>query len=251
MLVVFAFLREWRTTLIPVIAIPVSIVGAFGVMAAAGFSINTLTLLGIVLSIGLVVDDAIVVLENIYAKIEKGKAPIAAAIAGTNEVFTAVVATTIALVVVFLPLLFMAGMSGRLFREFGMTISGAVLISAVVALTLTPMLTSRLLKARQRHGRLFERTEPLFTALDRNYGGVARGIPAPARWRRRCVLLASGAVIFADLRHVAARARAARGSRPRVGARDGARGRELRLHAALHGRRRGGDRRAACPRRTS
>ena len=107
-LVVFAFLREWRTTLIPVIAIPVSIIGAFGVMSAAGFSINTLTLLGIVLAIGLVVDDAIVVLENIYAKIEKGKAPIAAAIAGTNEMFYAVVATTIALVVVFLPLLFMA-----------------------------------------------------------------------------------------------------------------------------------------------
>ncbi len=194
-LVVFAFLREWRTTLIPVIAIPVSIVGAFGVMSAAGFSINTLTLLGIVLSIGLVVDDAIVVLENIYAKVEKGKAPIPAAIAGTNEVFTAVVATTIALVVVFLPLLFMAGMSGRLFREFGMTISGAVLISAAVALTLTPMLTSRLLKARQRHGRLFRKTEPLFTALDRSYGGaLAEFLRRP--WIALLVLAASGGVIW-------------------------------------------------------
>ena len=195
-LVVFAFLREWRTTLIPVIAIPVSIVGAFGIMAAAGFSINTLTLLGIVLSIGLVVDDAIVVLENIYAKVEKGQAPIAAAIAGTNEVFTAVVATTIALVVVFLPLLFIAGISGRLFREFGMTISGAVLISAVVALTLTPMLTSRLLKVRPSRGRLFERTEPLFTALDLSYGASLA-----AFLRRRAaaplLLIASGAVIFA------------------------------------------------------
>src|SRR5690606_11680496 len=128
--VVFAFLREWRTTLIPIVAIPVSVIGAFGVMAAAGFSINTLTLLGIVLSIGLVVDDAIVVLENVYAKIEKGKSPAEAGIDGTNEVFTAIVATTISLIVVFLPLLFMSGLSGRLFREFGMTISGAVLISA-------------------------------------------------------------------------------------------------------------------------
>ena len=193
-LVVFAFLREWRTTLIPVIAIPVSIVGAFGVMAAAGFSINTLTLLGIVLSIGLVVDDAIVVLENIYAKIERGNAPIPAAIMGTNEVFTAVVATTIALVVVFLPLLFMAGISGSLFREFGMTISGAVLISAAVALTLTPMLASRLLKGKQGHGTLFALTEPAFTALDRNYTAslaafLRRRTAAPL------VLLISGAVI--------------------------------------------------------
>jgi hydrophobe/amphiphile efflux-1 (HAE1) family protein len=193
-LVVFAFLREWRTTLIPVIAIPVSIVGAFGVMSAAGFSINTLTLLGIVLSIGLVVDDAIVVLENIYAKIERGKAPVAAAIAGTNEVFTAVVATTIALVVVFLPLLFMAGISGRLFREFGMTISGAVLISAVVALTLTPMLASRLLKTRQGHGALFRLTEPLFAALDRDYGrSLDSFLHRPAL--APLLLLASGAVI--------------------------------------------------------
>jgi multidrug efflux pump len=194
-LVVFAFLREWRTTLIPVIAIPVSIVGAFGVMSAAGFSINTLTLLGIVLSIGLVVDDAIVVLENIYAKVEKGRAPMVAAIAGTNEVFTAVVATTIALVVVFLPLLFMAGMSGRLFREFGMTISGAVLISAAVALTLTPMLTSRLLKARAGHGKLFRRTEPLFTALDRGYAGTLAGF-LRRPWTALLVLLASGGVIW-------------------------------------------------------
>jgi multidrug efflux pump len=195
-LVVFAFLREWRTTLIPVIAIPVSIVGAFGVMAAAGFSINTLTLLGIVLSIGIVVDDAIVVLENIYAKIERGHAPIPAAIAGTNEVFTAVLATTIALVVVFLPLLFMAGISGSLFREFGMTISGAVLISAAVALTLTPMLASRLLKRKQGHGALFRLTEPAFTALDRNYAGslasfLRRPVLAPLVLVGSCAVIAS------------------------------------------------------------
>jgi len=195
-LVVFAFLREWRTTLIPVIAIPVSVVGAFGVMAAVGFSINTLTLLGIVLSIGLVVDDAIVVIENIYAKIEKGRAPIEGAIAGTNEVFTAVIATTVALVVVFLPLLFMAGMSGRLFREFGMTIAGAVLISAAVALTLTPMLSSRLLKRRQEHGKLFEKTEPFFTALEQGYeGALATFLRKPSA--ALLVLLASCGAIYA------------------------------------------------------
>ncbi len=168
-LVVFAFFREWRTTLIPVIAIPVSIIGAFTLMEAAGFSINTLTLLGIVLAIGLVVDDAIVVLENIYSKIEAGTAPTQASIEGTKEIFVAVVATTITLAVVFLPLLFMGGLAGRLFREFGVTISGAVLISALVALTLTPMLSSRLLKRRHAHGWLFRKTEPLFVGLEAGY----------------------------------------------------------------------------------
>jgi hydrophobe/amphiphile efflux-1 (HAE1) family protein len=177
-LVVFAFLREWRTTLIPVIAIPVSIIGTFAIIHAAGFSINTLTLLGIVLSIGLVVDDAIVVLENIYAKIETGASPLEASIAGTREIFFAVVSTTLTLAVVFLPLLFMGGLSGRLFREFGVTIAGAVLISAVVALTLTPMLSSRLLRASQGHGWLFLKTEPFFRALElayeRGLGGFLR-----------------------------------------------------------------------------
>jgi hydrophobe/amphiphile efflux-1 (HAE1) family protein len=172
-LVVFAFLREWRTTLIPVLAIPVSIIGAFAVMSVAGFSVNTLTLLGIVLAIGLVVDDAIVVLENIYAKIENGMSPLEAGIAGTKEIYMAVISTTITLAVVFLPLLFMGGLSGRLFREFGLTIAGAVIISAVVALTLTPMLSARLLKAHQSHGWLFRTTEPLFAGLESAY---ARGL---------------------------------------------------------------------------
>lgn len=185
-LVVFAFLREWRTTLIPVVAIPVSIVGAFAVMAVAGFSVNTLTLLGIVLAIGLVVDDAIVVLENIYAKIESGMAPLEAGIAGTKEIFMAVISTTITLAVVFLPLLFMGGLSGRLFREFGLTIAGAVVISAVVALTLTPMLSARLLKAHQSHGWLFRKTEPLFAWLERAY---ARGLGSFLRRRIAAVLI--------------------------------------------------------------
>jgi hydrophobe/amphiphile efflux-1 (HAE1) family protein len=174
-LVVFAFLREWRTTLIPIVAVPASIVGAFALMAAAGFSINTLTLLGIVLAVGLVVDDAIVVLENIYAKIEDGMSPIEAGIAGTKEIFMAIVSTTITLAVVFLPLLFMGGLSGRLFREFGLTIAGAVVISAVVALTLTPMLSSRLLRAHEQHGWLFLKTEPFFAKLEAAY---VRGLAA-------------------------------------------------------------------------
>ncbi len=168
-LVVFAFLRKWRTTLIPVVAVPVSIIGAFAVMHIAGFSINTLTLLGIVLAVGLVVDDAIVVLENIYAKIENGLPPLEAGIAGTKEIFMAIVSTTITLAVVFLPLLFMGGLSGRLFREFGLTIAGAVIISAVVALTLTPMLSSRLLKAHDSDGWLFRKTEPFFGRLESAY----------------------------------------------------------------------------------
>ena len=187
LLVVFAFFREWRTTLIPVVAIPVSIIGAFAVMKAAGFSINTLTLLGVVLAIGLVVDDAIVVLENIYAKIERGVPPRQAGVEGTREIFGAVIATTIVLAVVFLPLLFMGGLSGRLFREFGVTIAGAVLISAVVALTLTPMLSARMLKRHAGHGWLFRVTEPFFHGLERGYGRTLRGF-LRHRWLAAVVL---------------------------------------------------------------
>jgi hydrophobe/amphiphile efflux-1 (HAE1) family protein len=196
-LVVFAFLREWRTTLIPVVAVPVSIIGAFAIMAVAGFSINTLTLLGIVLAVGLVVDDAIVVLENIYAKIENGMSPIEAGIAGTKEIFMAIVSTTITLVVVFLPLLFVGGLSGRLFREFGLTIAGAVIISAVVALTLTPMLSSRLLKAHEAHGWLFRKTEPFFNWLESAYSKSLGGF-----LRRRSfalAVLAAAAIVIAVL----------------------------------------------------
>ncbi len=194
-LVVFAFFREWRTTLIPVLAIPVSIIGTFAIMDVAGFSINTLTLLGVVLAIGLVVDDAIVVLENIYTKIEAGLSPAEAGVAGTREIFLAVIATTITLAVVFLPLLFMGGLSGKLFREFGVTIAGAVLISALVALTLTPMLSARLLKSHVHRGRLFAATEPFFTNLEAAY---ARGLAAflRRRWLAPFVLLLSGVAIF-------------------------------------------------------
>jgi len=180
LLVVFCFFREWRTTLIPVLAIPVSIIGAFFIMEAAGFSINILTLLGIVLAIGLVVDDAIVVLENIYSKIEEGVPPVEAAVHGTKEIFFAIIATTITLAVVFLPLLFMGGLSGRLFREFGVTVAGAVMISAVIALTLTPMLSARILKRHAQRGWLFRKTEPFFVGLDTSYAaGLRRFLAHP------------------------------------------------------------------------
>ena len=168
-LVIFLFLRDWRSTLIPMLAIPVSIIGTFLIMDLAGFSINVLTLLGLVLAIGLVVDDAIVVLENIYAKIEQGRPPVEAGIEGTQEIFIAVVATTLALAAVFMPVIFLGGLTGKLFREFGVVIAGSVIISAFVALTLTPMLCVRLLKPQSHHNAFYRRTEPFYAGLNRLY----------------------------------------------------------------------------------
>lgn len=168
-LVIFLFLRDWRTTIIPVAVIPISLIGAFFIMYIMGFSINVLTLLGIVLAIGLVVDDAIVVMENIYAKIEQRMQPKAAAERGTAEIFFAVIATTVALTAVFLPVIFLQGLTGRLFREFGIVLAGAVIISSFVALTLTPMLASKVLKYRESHNWLYNVTEPFFTALNNGY----------------------------------------------------------------------------------
>ncbi|MCP3963783.1 MAG: efflux RND transporter permease subunit [bacterium] len=175
-LVIFTFLRDWRTTIIPVVVIPVSLIGAFFVMYLAGFSINVLTLLGLVLAIGLVVDDAIVVLENIYAKIEGGHQPIEAGVVGTREIFFAVIATTLALVSVLLPILFIGGLTGRLFREFGVTLAGAVIISSFIALTLTPMLCSRMLKKRARQPWLYRVTEPFFQRLTAGYRASLEGM---------------------------------------------------------------------------
>ncbi|UCF69179.1 MAG: efflux RND transporter permease subunit [Acidobacteriota bacterium] len=167
--VVFGFLRDLRTTVIPLLVIPVSLVGAFFVMYLAGFSINVLTLLALVLAIGLVVDDAIIVLENIYAKIETGLKPLHAGVVGTREIFFAVIATTLALVSVLLPVMFLSGLTGRLFREFGATLAGAVVISSFVALTLTPMLSSRILRQDGRHSRFYRLSDPLFRGLARGY----------------------------------------------------------------------------------
>jgi multidrug efflux pump len=168
-IIIFLFLRDWRTTIIPVIAIPISLIGAFFIMYVSGFSINVLTLLGIVLAIGLVVDDAIVVLENIYTKIEDGMEPMKAGIDGTKEIFFAVLSTTIALAAVFLPVIFLQGLTGRLFREFGFVIAGSVIISSFVALSLTPMLSTRLLKRRETHNYFYNITEPFFLRLNAGY----------------------------------------------------------------------------------
>jgi multidrug efflux pump len=181
MFVIFLFLRDWRTTLIPVVVIPVSLIGSCFVMYVAGFSLNVLTLLALVLAIGLVVDDAIVVVEVIYAKIESGLEPQSAGVEGTREIFFAVIATTVALVAVFMPILFLGGLVGRLFREFGLTLAGAVIISSFVALTLTPMLSTRLLKKRARQPWLYRTTEPFFRALVADYRRRLTGL-LERRW---------------------------------------------------------------------
>jgi multidrug efflux pump len=167
--IIFVFLREWRVTMIPTVVIPISLVGAFFVMFIAGFSINVLSMLAVVLSVGLVVDDAIVVTENIYRKIEQGMEPRQAAIEGSKEIFFAIISTTITLVSVFFPIVFMQGMSGRLFREFSLVISGAVIISSFVALTFTPMLSSKILKKREKHNTLYRKTEPFFERVNTGY----------------------------------------------------------------------------------
>jgi len=168
-MIIFLFLRDWRTTLIPVFAIPISLIGTFFIMYSAGFSINVLTLLGLVLAIGLVVDDAIVVLENIYSKIEDGMDPIEAGLKGSKEVYFAVISTTVALIAVFMPIVFLQGLTGRLFKEFGIVIGGSVAISAFVALTLTPMLSTRMIKARHEHNWFYNKTEPFFASLISGY----------------------------------------------------------------------------------
>jgi multidrug efflux pump len=168
-IIIFLFLRDWRTTLIPIIVIPVSLIGVFFVMYMANFTINVLTLLAVVLSIGLVVDDAIVMMENIYVKIEQGLSPIEAGFKGANEIFFAIISTTITLIAVFFPIVFLEGMTGRLFREFSLVIAGAVGISSFVALTLTPMLSTKLLKTRKERGKVYNFTERFFIALNNTY----------------------------------------------------------------------------------
>ncbi len=168
-IIIFTFLRDWRTTIIPILVIPVSLIGSFFIMYIAGFTLNVLTLLAIVLSIGLVVDDAIVMMENIYVKIEQGMTPIEAGFKGSNEIFFAIISTTITLVAVFIPIVFLEGMTGRLFREFSIVIAGAVTISSFVALTFTPMLSTKLLKTRHKRSKTYNFTEKYFIALNKVY----------------------------------------------------------------------------------
>ncbi len=180
-LVIFVFLRSFRATLIPAVTIPVSLIGAFFFVYLMGFSINVLTLLGIVLAVGLVVDDAIVMLENIHRHIEDGMKPIDAAFRGAKEIGFAVIAMTITLAAVFLPLLFLTGRSGQLFIEFAMTVVAAVFVSGFVALTLTPMMCSRLFKAHEKHGAFYAATERFFEGMNNVYRATLRGV-LRARW---------------------------------------------------------------------
>ena len=168
-LVIFLFLRSARATLIPLVTIPVSLIGACILMFALGFSINTLTLLAMVLAIGLVVDDAIVMLENVHRHIEMGKKPFDAAIDGAREIGFAIVAMTITLAAVYVPIAFSAGATGKLFVEFALTLAGAVIVSGVVALTLSPMMCSKLLGAHDGHGRFYETGERVLRALTERY----------------------------------------------------------------------------------
>jgi len=194
-IIIFIFLRDWRSTLIPLVAIPVSIISAFFIMYIADFSINVLTLLGLVLAIGLVVDDAIVVLENIYTKIEQGMSPIAAARKGSDEIYFAVVSTTITLAAVFLPILFLGGITGRLFKEFAIVVAGSVLISAFVALTLSPMMSAYLLKKDSSQGWLYRKTEPWFVSLNDGYERTLRWF-FKMRWVGFILLLASFGIAY-------------------------------------------------------
>ncbi|MGH8473225.1 MAG: efflux RND transporter permease subunit, partial [Gammaproteobacteria bacterium] len=196
--VTFVFLRSVRATLIPFVTIPVSLTGAFIFIYAFGFTVNVLTLLALVLAIGLVVDDAIVMLENIYRRIEQGVAPIKAAFEGSREIAFAVIAMTLTLATVFAPLAYMSGNTGRLFREFALAVSAAVIVSGFVALTLTPMMCSKMLVSRSAHGWIYTASERWLASLTRAY----REVLAAALRHRWMVLLgvlgvtAMSAVLF-------------------------------------------------------
>ena len=168
-IIIFLFLRDWRVTLVPCLVIPVSLIGAFFMMYVCGFSINVLSMLAVVLSVGLVVDDAIVMTENIYIRIERGMRPMAAGIEGAKEIFFAVISTSITLLAVFFPIVFMEGTTGRLFREFSFVVAGCVIISTFAALTFTPMLATKLLVRREEHNWFYRKTEPFFEGMNNYY----------------------------------------------------------------------------------
>ena len=201
-LVIYFFLRSLRATLIPLVTIPVALIGAFGLMYAFGFTINTLTLLAIVLAIGLVVDDAIVMLENIHRHIEEGMPRMKAAIEGAREIGFAIVAMTLTLASVFAPLAFATGRTGRLFIEFALTLAGAVIVSGFVALTLSPMMCSLLLKHQERHSWLYNVIEGWIAAMTSGYRRLLTAT-LHARWVVAIAWLAvlgAGALIFTQLK---------------------------------------------------
>jgi multidrug efflux pump len=191
--IIFFFLRNLRATLIPLVTIPVSLVGAFGIMFALGFTINTLTLLALVLAIGLVVDDAIVVLENIFRHIEEGMPRMQAALQGSKEIGFAVVAMTLTLAAVYAPVAFMTGRTGKLFIEFALTLAGAVLVSGFVALTLSPMMCSVLLKHEEKHGKVFLVVEGFLNWLNAGYKQVLT-----ASLNRRWIVLVGFVIVAAS-----------------------------------------------------
>jgi multidrug efflux pump len=168
-IIIFLFLRDWRVTLVPCLVIPVSLIGAFFMMFICGFSINVLSMLAVVLSVGLVVDDAIVMTENIYIRIERGMRPMAAGIEGAKEIFFAVISTSITLLAVFFPIVFMEGTTGRLFREFSFVVAGCVIISTFAALTFTPMLATKILVRRKEQKWFYQKTEPFFEGMNNYY----------------------------------------------------------------------------------
>ena len=195
--VIFFFLRSWRATLIPAIAIPVSIIASFIVMGALGFSINVLTLLALVLAIGIVVDDAIVVLENVHRRIEAGEPPLIAALHGSRQITFAVISATLTLTAVFVPISFMEGRIGRLFSEFGISLAAAVVFSGVVALTLTPMLCSKILAGHGRESRFVRVTEGFFIGMNNGYRWLLKAaLGAPILVLALGVAIAGSAFFF-------------------------------------------------------
>ena len=195
-IIIFLFLRDWRVTLIPCAVIPVSLIGAFFVMYLAGFSINVLSMLAIVLAVGLVVDDAIVMTENIYIRIERGMSPKEAGIEGSKEIFFAVISTTVTLVAVFFPIVFMEGTTGRLFREFSIVVSGCVIISSFAALTFTPMLATKLLVKQQKKNWFYQKTEPFFEALNQGYDKLLRAFLKKRKWAWPITAITLLAILF-------------------------------------------------------
>ena len=181
-LIIYLFFRDWLIALRPLIDIPVSLIGAFFIMYVSGFSINILTLLAIVLATGLVVDDGIVVTENIFKKIEGGMEPKEAAIKGSSEIFFVVISTSLTLAVVFLPIIFLQGFVGRLFREFGIVMAGAILISAFVSLSLTPVLNVKLARKNQKHSRFYILTEPFFVRMTEGYKASLSSFIRVRKW---------------------------------------------------------------------
>ena len=194
-LVVFFFFRNWLIAIRPLIDIPISLIATFFVMYICGFTINVLTLLGIVLATGLVVDDGIVVTENIFRKLEQGLPIRKAALEGSKEIFFAVISTSLTLAVVFLPVIFLQGFVGSLFREFGIVVASAVLISAFVSLTITPVLNVYLTRKKAGHGWFYDKTEPFFTGMENGYTNILKGFMR-VRWVAWIVVLACGLLIW-------------------------------------------------------